>query len=167
MNIDNGGNNEHVQKFDEIVLTWQWWFTTLGYFISIISAPTQIIIWLGYKIMNQIPTSIRWQLIWNGINPTYKLVVVTLSHWPTTFQSINFHAIFGTSWVSNNTNHYSARVNISTYHLANHNDYWSRWKIISSTKYNIFKKKYKSWNYNMFLLSTNGTSIQTPPLYWW
>lgn len=42
MNTHNGGNNsELVQNFDEVVLTWQlWWSTTPNYFRPKISAST-------------------------------------------------------------------------------------------------------------------------------
>jgi hypothetical protein len=43
---------------------------------------------LGYKILNQIST----YRLKDGMNPTYKLVVASLSHCLKTFQPINFHA---------------------------------------------------------------------------
>ncbi len=45
----NGGNNEPVQKFDEVVSKQQQWqFATPGYFIFKIGAPTQTIIFAKF-----------------------------------------------------------------------------------------------------------------------
>jgi hypothetical protein len=50
MNIHNGGNNEHVQQFDEVVLgQQQWQFVTFGYFIPKTNVPTPTIIFVGLQ----------------------------------------------------------------------------------------------------------------------
>jgi hypothetical protein len=50
MNIHNGGNNEHVQQFDEIVSSWQQWqFVAFGYFIPKTNVPTPTILFVGLQ----------------------------------------------------------------------------------------------------------------------
>ncbi len=50
MNIHNGDNNEHVQKFDEVVSTQQqWWFVTPWLFHTQTSVPTPTIVFVGLQ----------------------------------------------------------------------------------------------------------------------
>jgi hypothetical protein len=65
MNIHNGGKNECVQQFDEVVSArQQWQFVTSHYFIPKTSVPTPIIIFVG--LQNHQP------------NPNINLVTINL-----------------------------------------------------------------------------------------